>query len=301
MDLDDLWAIADCYGISIAEQQRHLVCLDALPRLQELFERHRLRATLFVVGKDLESAEYVAAIRRMVAQGHEVANHSWSHRLDFRDATPGELEAEVIQCHETLERTVGRAPVGFRAPGYGYSDALAQVLSEHKYAYDSSLMPGPYGGVFRWMDQRLQRRGGASSGRKTQYSQLSDAAKPLLPHRRLGSSLIELPAATSPLLRLPFQAGVCMRLGRRYFEANLKAFARKPELPLLFLVHAADVADFSRVARPFFKSVAYFATAVDQKMEMLDYFLGRIAAVRRVLTTEEWLRSGEAEQFIRAS
>ena len=40
-------------------------------------------------------------------------------------------------------------------PGYAASAQLTDLLDDLGYKYDGSLMPGPYGPVFRWMDRRL--------------------------------------------------------------------------------------------------------------------------------------------------
>jgi hypothetical protein len=210
------------------------------------------------------------------------------------------MESEISRCEELLTSQFGTRPVGFRAPGYGFSRQLIDILAKRGYRYDSSLMAGPYGPVFRWMDRRLQKRAGGKAIAKTQYARLSDAREPLSP-RRIAGELIEFPAATSPLLRLPFQAGVCMRLGRKYFDAQLAAFAKRPNLPLLFLMHAADIADFGGVDIPFFRQVPYFATPAAEKHAALSYFLSRITKTRQVRTTEDWLASGDANDFIRAS
>lgn len=300
VDLDDLWAIAECYGIRVDDEQRHLVCLDALPRLRALFDNLRIRATLFVVGSDLANAEIADQLRLCLGK-QQLANHSFSHRLDFR-ALPGDVMAEEInRAAAAIEDKLGTKPVGFRAPGYGFSEQLATTLAEHGYLYDSSLMPGPYGFVFRWVDARLQKQAGERVRNKTQYSTFGDARRPISPFRVAGTSLLELPAATSPFLRLPFQAGVCMRLGRRYFDMQLRAFAKRPGVPFVFLMHAADIADFTMVRHPFFQQVGYFKRPVAEKTQMLEYFLRQINETRTVTTMEEWLSSGAAESFIRAS
>jgi hypothetical protein len=284
----------------VADEMRHLVCRDALPRLRRLFAQLGIKASLFVVGRDLEDAAIVEELKSCLAESHQVANHSYSHRLDFRSLSVDQLRAEISDCDRALTEKLGVSPKGFRAPGYGFSMELAQQLAAQGYRYDSSLMPGPYGSVFRWMDGRMQKLAGGQASTKTQYSRLADSRYGLAP-RTVAGELVEIPAATSPLLRLPFQAGVCMRLGRRYFETNLRSFRKRPELPLLFLMHAADIADFSAAGHPFFSQVPYFSTPVAEKYAALSYFLARIREVRTVQTTEEWLASGTADALIRAS
>lgn len=293
VDLDNLWAIAECYGLQIAPEQGNLVLADALPRLRALFQTHKVRATLFVVGRDLEDDTVVAQLRELRQDGHAFANHGTSHSLRFRKLSETEITAEVERTEELLVEKLGIRPIGFRAPGYGVSPRLLRVLTTRRYRYDSSLMPSPYGPLFRLLDRRMS---GATAEEKTQYSLMGEARAPLRPYRIApdnplretpGAPLIEYPAATSPFLRLPFQAGVCMRLGMRYFRANLRAYRRRPELPLLLLLHAADAADFNSFGIPFFSMSRFFNMAVERKLELLGKMLQAIRDEREVGLLDE--------------
>lgn len=306
VDVDNLWALGECYGIELPAGSESLIYEDALPRLKSLLGKLGISSTLFIVGRDLEQEANVEVLRALKAEGHRFSNHSYSHALNFRDLSREEIESEVGRTEELIKDKLGEAPWGFRAPGYGASPALLEVLARRGYAYDSSIMPGPYGFVFRFLDARLRRscaKGQTANMQKTQYSRLSEARAPLSPYRvslkspvrvDAASPLVELPAATSPFLRLPFQAGVCMRLGESYFRFQLGAFRRQPKLPLLFLLHGADVADFSKVAHPFFQNSPFFSTPVEEKLRLLESFLTQIQASHEVVSFEGWLESGKA-------
>lgn len=287
VDLDDLWAIGECYGLKLHADHKHQLLQDAIPRLHQLFRELDLQATFFVVGRDLEDARVVESLKELQRAGHQFANHSYTHPLNFRSLQPYELRDQVQKAHQLLGDRLGVKAVGFRAPGYGASPALLDVLHELGYQYDSSVMPGPYGWAFRWMDRRLQQ-GEVVVPKKTQFGSLREALIPLEPHT-VRPGLVEIPVATSPRLRLPFQAGACLRLGQGYFRWNLEGYARRTGLPLLFLLHASDVADFSHMAHPFFREPGYFSMPVDQKMDLLRSYLGQINALRRNDTTEDWI------------
>ena len=49
----------------------------AVPRLLDLFARHGIRATFFVLGRDAEAQSPL--LRRIIAAGHEIADHSMTH------------------------------------------------------------------------------------------------------------------------------------------------------------------------------------------------------------------------------
>lgn len=288
VDVDDLWAIAECYGYEVAEQWAHHVSADALPRFQKLFREEGLEATFFVVGRDLESAPYVDLIQKLLQAGHCVANHSYTHNLRFRALTSTDMAEEIDRCHALVKSALDVDLKGFRAPGYAVSQQLLELLEVRGYKYDASLMPGPYGAVFRWMDGRMQRETGLAAD-KTQYPLLADTWNSLYPTPVRSSRLVEVPSATAPLLRLPFQAGVCMRLGWPYFRACFEPYRWNRALPVVFLFHAADLADFSDVPYDLFRRSSFFNKPVEDRLALARRFLMTIQAYRPVVTTEDWL------------
>jgi len=83
-----------------------------LPALQTLAEKGA-RATFFVVGS--QAAKYPDIIREMTRQGHEVANHTWSHP-DMVRITAGELLGEVKVTNQLIEGLTGNKNIYFRPP-----------------------------------------------------------------------------------------------------------------------------------------------------------------------------------------
>jgi peptidoglycan-N-acetylglucosamine deacetylase len=79
-----------------------------------------VKATFFVVGKRAD--QYPEIVRRAWAEGHLIANHTWSHRHLFCFLTPGRLRTEIERGSESVRRICGfrprlfRSPVGLRHP-----------------------------------------------------------------------------------------------------------------------------------------------------------------------------------------
>lgn len=294
VDLDNLWAIAECYGLTVEDSLHDYVYTDALPRFDRVFAEAGIRATFFVVGRDLENPQNVALLQSLQQAGHRFANHSYSHHLGFRALSSASLDEEIFRAEDAIVDKLSIKPIGFRAPGYGFSSSLIQALTKRGYAYDSSLMPGPYGFLFRTLDARLRAKADGSARRayKTQYPLLRDARHSLAPFHIV--NLAEYPVATAPLLRLPFQAGVCMRLGRRYFDALLASFAHA-QYPFIFLLHAADLCDFKALPVPFFSNSPMFAQPIRKKMEFVQYALSQIQRQRPVAVLEQLLEAESAK------
>ena len=83
------------------------------PRILDLLAHRNLLATFFVVGRlALEQPELV---RRIADQGHEVGNHSWSHRHPWA-LSPAAARLEVRGGAAAIADIIGRAPTFFRPP-----------------------------------------------------------------------------------------------------------------------------------------------------------------------------------------
>jgi peptidoglycan/xylan/chitin deacetylase (PgdA/CDA1 family) len=98
------------------------------PRVLDLLRARGARATFFLVGERAQRAPDV--VRRMAAEGHEVANHSWSHRSPWLCGPRG-TDTEVGRAHETLARLAGVAPRHFRPPWGMVNAALFPALRRH--------------------------------------------------------------------------------------------------------------------------------------------------------------------------
>ena len=131
VDLDSL----ECYfrihaleGMPSADV-RYAILRRCLPRFRELFARHDLHATFFVVGRDLdEDTDGRALLAGLARDGHELANHSYSHPYDLVRLGPVAIASEIDRAHDGHRRLRGAAPVGFRAPGYEISGDVIDIL-----------------------------------------------------------------------------------------------------------------------------------------------------------------------------
>jgi peptidoglycan-N-acetylglucosamine deacetylase len=83
------------------------------PKLLDLLAKLEVTATFFVVGQ--QASQHPGLIRRMVAEGHQVANHTWFHH-DPQRLSPLALAAEVKETRALLEDLTGEAITLFRPP-----------------------------------------------------------------------------------------------------------------------------------------------------------------------------------------
>jgi peptidoglycan-N-acetylglucosamine deacetylase len=108
-----------------------------VPRLLDQLRRADVRATFFVPGFTAE--RYPDVVRRIAAEGHEVAWHGYLHEPPHE--LPLERQREVLErAHEVLEPLSGAPPAGYRAPWWELSLESPDLLAENGFSYDSSLM-----------------------------------------------------------------------------------------------------------------------------------------------------------------
>lgn len=87
----------------------------------DILERHGLKATFFMLGRQVESLPQLA--RRVAAAGHEVGNHSYSHP-SFLFSGAGETREQMERAQQIITEVLGsapriaRPPYGARTPSY---------------------------------------------------------------------------------------------------------------------------------------------------------------------------------------
>ena len=205
VDLDDLGCYHAIHGLAPPAGSAGVVLERCLPRFLELFGELGVRATFFVIGRDLQrdladGGRGAAALRAALAAGHELGNHSHAHAYDMVTWTPAAIYDDLRRC-DVLLRGLGARPAGFRAPGYTHDASLLQQVAALGYRYDASLLPSPlyYAGklaVLGWMAARGKQSRSVARGWQSFVG-------PTRPHFMPECGLWEVPVSVSPLLRLP--------------------------------------------------------------------------------------------------
>lgn len=105
------------------------------PRLLDMLKERNIKATFYVVGKCAQ--EYPHIIRRILAEGHEIGNHTWSH-----NALSG-MSAE--KAHEELAKTnqAVLAASGYQMrtmrPPYGATNLRVKQQCYAEFGYPTIL------------------------------------------------------------------------------------------------------------------------------------------------------------------
>ena len=105
------------------------------PKLLDLLKKRGIVATFYVIGKN--AAAYPEIIQRMAAEGHEIANHSWSHP-PLNRVSSARLTAELEKTSRLIEQLTGKPPATIRPP-YGATNARLNRLFREQFQMTSVL------------------------------------------------------------------------------------------------------------------------------------------------------------------
>jgi len=127
LDLDNKWSYMKTHGD--AGWDEYPSYLDVVvPRFLSVLDARSLRMTVFVVGQDASRDENHEALASVSAAGHEIGNHSFNHEPWLHLYSEQDLVSELARTEEHLERVTGQCPIGFRGPGFSFSETLLKVL-----------------------------------------------------------------------------------------------------------------------------------------------------------------------------
>ena len=101
------------------------------PAILNLLRQYEAKATFFVVGQRV--MEYPELVIRETLEGHEIANHTYSHPYFNRRATNEKIRSEMEKTNDAILQVTGQQPHLFRPPGGYYSDQLVRVSKYFHY------------------------------------------------------------------------------------------------------------------------------------------------------------------------
>ncbi|MGQ3675833.1 polysaccharide deacetylase family protein [Xanthobacter sp. TB0139] len=107
---------------------------ETTPRLLDMLKERGVKATFFVLGT--RAAKHPEILRRMVEEGHEIGNHSWSHPQLTRISTAAS-DKQITDASQAIFDATGQRPVYLRPP-YG---AMRGTLQNHIHQkFDMSFL-----------------------------------------------------------------------------------------------------------------------------------------------------------------
>lgn len=143
VDVEDYFQVS-AFEKNIARSQwgdfpHHVV--DNTERILDLLAEHEVKGTFFVLGWVAD--HYPQLVRRIADAGHELASHSYWHRLVY-ELTPEQFREDLRNSKRAIEDASGVAVDCYRAPSFSItrkSISALEILVEEGFACDSSVFP----------------------------------------------------------------------------------------------------------------------------------------------------------------
>jgi len=126
---------------------------DSTPEILRLLSKYNVKAAFFVVGNKAE--KYPELIRKILARGHELGNHSYSHDNLIMLKNSKSLNNEIETCQKVLKK-FGIISFAFRPPVGITNPKLGKVLRKSGlFAVNFRCRPGDGGN--RWIKNLSKR------------------------------------------------------------------------------------------------------------------------------------------------
>jgi len=113
--------------------------IDGLPRILRLLDKYGVPASFFIPA--VSDLLHPRMVRDILASGrHEVGVHGWIHE-DLPALNDEAEERRLLNdAIGSLTKSMGKRPVGYRAPSWAFSRYTMQQVKDAGFLYDSSLM-----------------------------------------------------------------------------------------------------------------------------------------------------------------
>lgn len=92
------------------------------PQVLDVLRRNNVRATFSLIG--IQAHAQASMVRRILAEGHSICNHTMTHPQPFGRCSPARIKAELVDSQTVIVEAGGRKPRLFRSPGGDWSPAV---------------------------------------------------------------------------------------------------------------------------------------------------------------------------------
>jgi peptidoglycan/xylan/chitin deacetylase (PgdA/CDA1 family) len=103
---------------------------ETTPRLLDILKQRNIKATFFMIGQNAERNP--AIVKRILAEGHEIGNHSWTHP-QLSKLPDDRVTEEINKTQSAIKDASGYTPVLMRPP-YGAITARQKEWIEKQFS-----------------------------------------------------------------------------------------------------------------------------------------------------------------------
>ena len=256
LDLDNQWSYMKTHGDKDWEQYPSYYDL-FVPYVIELLKDLNIKITFFIVGQDAVLPENKKYLKQLSDAGHEFGNHSFHHEVWINQYNRDEVIKELEMAEDAIFEATGKKVIGFRGPGFSWSDTLLEVLTDRGYLYDASTLPtfiGPFARIYYYWKSDFTRE--EKKKRKSLFGKFSEGFRPIKPYfYKVGNrkKILEIPVTTMPVFRIPFHMSYLLYLSnisgllmKIYLKFSI-FMCKLTNTSISFLLHPLDIIGGDRI------------------------------------------------------
>ncbi len=161
------------------------------PRLLDMMRARNIKGTFYVIGNNVDL--YPQILRRTVAEGHEIGNHTQTHRL-LSKLSNDQVRKELSSCRDAIGRAAGVKPRTMRPP-YGGLRQDQREMVHAEFGYPTIL----------WSVDPLDWKRPGASVVTSRILAGTTAGGIVLAHDLHAQTIDAMPATLDGLLRRGFQ------------------------------------------------------------------------------------------------
>ena len=105
------------------------------PKLLDLLKERNIKCTFFLIGKQVKM--YPDIVRRMIAEGHEIGNHTWTH-CSLTSRSDEQIRKELQQSADAVKEVAGVSPQLIRPP-YGAINQRIKDMMFTDFGYSTIM------------------------------------------------------------------------------------------------------------------------------------------------------------------
>ena len=298
LDLDNEWSYMKTRGLEGWTSWPSYIDV-VTPHILQLCDDLDLTISVFIVGQDAALPANGESLGILGASRHEIGNHSFHHEPWLHLKSRSEIHDELSAAHEAITNATGKAPTGFRGPGYSLSKGTLGTLQDLGYEYDCTTFPtftGPLARAYYFRTSNLKDSQRAERTRL--FGTASEVFRPIKPYSwdlGDGQELVELPVTTLPVLRVPihisyilYMSTMSPKIAELYFRSALR-MCRIAGVEPSILVHPLDLLGGDEV-----ESLAFFPAMNlpgARKRELVAGYLSRMSSQFNVLPMADHVRA----------
>ena len=264
----------------------------AMNRALRLFRQYNIPVTFFCVGEELQKSEGAReSIKRAHKEGHEIANHTYSHPFGLTKLDKPVMRKEIELCSKVIKKITGTSPAGFRAPGYDMNTCIVNELESLSFRYDSSAFWTILKPVIKAYHKMFGKNKEIHSGFGENSARVSHS--PYFPSRHewltkaKTRKIVEIPLPRTKFLNLPFYNNFHIITGNFYRRLALKNFNRPY---FIYLFHLIEFVDFNDgipkqlVAKPGLK------LSSSRKIGIIRHTIETVMRRYKVMRTDDFVK-----------